>query len=554
MGLLSPRWRCIILLLCVSFHRCPLLLAGCADWRSSGYLTVKPAKLFLLGSNLTVYCHTTNGCYGAKTFLEVDGKALYTANKINCTTVMFTLVNVQTPSSVVRCKLACISYNILISGLDLNAGLPPAKPQNVRCETRRSSSLLECSWERGWETHINTNYNVSVGRENGTRILLAGTENVTIQVPCSAHDEDGKYQVNVTAYNHFGFSQSDPVSFFLKDIVIPEAPDIMQITFENSSVVALLHWNTTESLRCFTSSIRLRTGNGSWEEVEPKEPCEGQVYVHGLAPLTDYVFQMRTCHSGRKPEASCTSGSAAPPKSLCSRWSLSVAARSPGKGPSQQLLVWRIFRKLEADKLWNVTVLWKPPSPDDYSGEVQYYRIFFEHMKERNCSAALSRCTLQVPAGLPALSISAVTLYGASPPADVPLRYSGGSRTVTMEVFSADNGSSLLVSWPLLPTESGGQALHYVLEWAGVAEVEPQWERLAGDQNSTSITGTEHLPPEQSCRLRQPEWTISNNILLYFIVLEALTSEAPSRRLLARDLMSDIHIYLYIFLIYSSVF
>lgn len=198
----------------------------------------------------------------------MDGKALYTANKINCTTVMFTLVNVQTPSSVVRCKLACISYNILISGLDLNAGrmcihlstsaflsrflssyilsfllsVPPAKPQNVRCETRRSSSLLECSWERGWETHINTNYNVSVGRcggcsqcvsyhtcsitahlssvarENGTRILLAGTENVTIQVPCSAHDEDGKYQVNVTAYNHFGFSQSDPVSFFLKDI------------------------------------------------------------------------------------------------------------------------------------------------------------------------------------------------------------------------------------------------------------------------------------------------------------------------------------------------
>lgn len=70
-------------------------------------------------------------------------------------------------------------------------------------------------------------------------------------------------------------------------------------------------------------------------------------------------------------------------------------------------------------------LLLQPPSPDDYSGEVQYYKIFNEHMKEINCSAALSQCTLQVPAELQAVSISVVTLYGASPPADVPLRYSG---------------------------------------------------------------------------------------------------------------------------------
>lgn len=61
--------------------------------------------------------------------------------------------------------------------------------------------------------------NLSVARENGTRILLARVENAeTIKVPRSAHNEDDKYQLNVTAYNHFGFSQSDPVSFFLKDI------------------------------------------------------------------------------------------------------------------------------------------------------------------------------------------------------------------------------------------------------------------------------------------------------------------------------------------------
>lgn len=59
--------------------------------------------------------------------------------------------------------------------------------------------------------------NLSVTRENGTRVLFAHVEFESINVSRSAHDEDSKYQVNVTAYNHFGFSQSDPVSFWLKD-------------------------------------------------------------------------------------------------------------------------------------------------------------------------------------------------------------------------------------------------------------------------------------------------------------------------------------------------
>lgn len=184
---------------------------------------------------------------------------------------MFTLVNVQMPSSIVICKLKYDLSNLLVSGLDLNAGrrcihfstscvlltlpfilcsvlfvpVPPDKPQNIRCETWRSSRFLECSWEHGRETHLSTAYNVSVGRcggcaqclwhqralsplslqnlsvarENGTRILLVRVKRAeTVKVPRLAHDEDGKYQVNVTAYNHFGFAQSDPVSFCLKDM------------------------------------------------------------------------------------------------------------------------------------------------------------------------------------------------------------------------------------------------------------------------------------------------------------------------------------------------
>lgn len=193
----------------------------------------------------------------------------------------------------------------------------------------------------------------------------------------------------------------------------------MRITFENVPEVALLQWNTTESSTNLTSSIWLRTGTSNW--VQPrfgggpdvevngwsdlklcvfqeagvaKEFGEGWVHVYGLTPLTRYEFQMRSCHSGRTPDPSCANSSSATQTSLCSRWSNSVWARSPGKGkpitlkakynilmwefeiihkadslslgPSQQLLVWRIFRNLGADELWNVTVLWKVTWPSFY--------------------------------------------------------------------------------------------------------------------------------------------------------------------------------------------
>lgn len=66
-----------------------------------------------------------------------------------------------------------------------------------------------------------------------------------------------------------------------------------------------------------------------------------------------------------------------------------------------------------------------PPPPGDYSKDVQYYKIFAENMEERIYRADLRQCTFQVPAGLQAVSVSAVTLYGTSPPANVSLRHSG---------------------------------------------------------------------------------------------------------------------------------
>lgn len=129
-------------------------------------------------------------------------------------------------------------------------------------------------------------------------------------------------------------------------------------------------------------------------------------------------------------------------------------------GPYQQLHAWRMLGSVRTNSLRSVTVLWKvtpdekannilsgwcwkvnpkvmdgflpqPPSPEDFSGELQHYKIFWgsDQKQEVTCHAALSQCLVEVPAEVQALSVSAITSYGASPPAEVSLRHSGTQNT-----------------------------------------------------------------------------------------------------------------------------
>lgn len=76
----------------------------------------------------------------------------------------------------------------------------------------------------------------------------------------------------------------------------------------------------------------------------------------------------------------------------------------------------------------NNTTSPQPPSVEDYSGKVQQYKVWTDQKQEFSCPAASNKCTVKVSEVAQALSISAVTLYGASPPADLPLKHSGSHR------------------------------------------------------------------------------------------------------------------------------
>ncbi|XP_045897605.1 interleukin-23 receptor-like isoform X2 [Micropterus dolomieu] len=290
MNLYSTIWR-FIMILHFSIKGWPLLPASCQQLNRHGHVTVEPSPLFLIGSNLTVYCRI-NKCELGDISLVLNNKPVAPGKRVNCTMMIFNLVNVRIPKSTVVCKLTMK----IVDGKDLHGGLPPDKPENVICETTRSSDFTNCSWERGQETYLPTTYNVTVNSENGTQILShQKQESEKITIPRAKIDENTKYQLIITAYNHFGASQSDPFILCVKDIVIPETPRLMHIEFGNDSTGAMLHWKSTESSDHLRSYVRLRTENGFWRAVEGTELSKGLIQMVGLRPLTEYEFQMRTC-------------------------------------------------------------------------------------------------------------------------------------------------------------------------------------------------------------------------------------------------------------------
>lgn len=506
---------------CVCLFRTdfPLLHVGCQRAITSGYLTAEPAPLFLMGSNLTVYCHTDKCDRSSKISMKLNGKPVDKWERINCTTVKFHLPSIWIPLSAAICWQTSDYMTKLVDGLDLLAGLPPDKPDTITCETARSSSLINCSWTRGQETYLPTLYNISVNRENGSQIRLfqiQGADKITI--PRRMLDENTTYLIIITASNHFGTSQSDPVVLRVKDIVIPESPIIMKIEFQSNSVAAILQWKSNESSVHLRPHVKLRTNNTSWEMRAGVELSKNLIRTDNLTHLTEYEFQMKICNTA--PELTRTNASSITARKalLCSKWSPSMRKTSPGKGPSQQLQVWRKVERQGTDGQRNVTVLWKPLPPEDFSGKVIEYDIFLDNgQKLKTCAAEYFQCAVQLPAEVSSLSISAVTTYGKSPPADVILKQSGVPGSPLIKWSPTADDSAVFVSWSWTtgnyPLKQEEELQYYVMEWTNVPGKGLWWQKLPKDLNSTSITG---LTPG-----------VRYNISLYAVTTRGVSAPSP---------------------------
>ncbi|KAK7889211.1 hypothetical protein WMY93_024771 [Mugilogobius chulae] len=110
------------------------------------------------------------------------------------------------------------------------------------------------------------------------------------------------------------------------------------------------------------------------------------------------------------------------------------------------------------------TIRKKPPPPHDYSGEIHRYEIFFV------------MCSARVPLLQP-ISVTAVTSYGTSPPAAVPLAQSDTPGPVLKAVTASLNGSAVTVSW--IHSEQNQEVLSYIAEWSTLPPTALDWKTVA---------------------------------------------------------------------------
>ncbi|XP_061894787.1 interleukin-23 receptor [Entelurus aequoreus] len=535
-------WRVTMaLLLGLLLTRRDLLLGSCQTFdHSLGAVSVEPSQRFELGSDLTVFCHISACKQRYQISLELNSQPVALWKREKCSPAIFRLSKVTLPRFSLLCLLKRDNpLPRVVGGVDLIGGRPPDKPLNLTCVTTRRWEQVECSWRRGRDTHVATSCNVSFSRENSsTQHLGCSPDQQHLILPPTLLAGNTSNQLIVTAHNEFGRVQSDPFVFTLHDIVVPQSPVIQHIHFKKNSsrLAAILRWNTSERVQHLQASVRRRRTDASWDVSQVTRLDGDEVQVDGLEPLVDYEFQMMLCDSAPYVDAG--------QRSRCSKWSPSMTMRSPGKGPSKPLSVWRVLTNQQSGSLRKVTLLWKAPPPDDYSGQVECYRISLgqDSKQEVRCNASLTQCDLQVHHDISALSLSVNTTFGTSPPAHLPLTLSGDSSPPLRLMGPALNSSKVLVSWagpelgselkpelgselgselkpelgselgselkpelgselgselkPELGSELGSElkpegadVKFYVVEWTSVPEDKMHWQEVTADEKHLIVTG-----------------------------------------------------------------
>lgn len=86
------------------------------------YLHIKFMKMCEGCYSLLFRCSNVTFFYRSKVFLVLNGETVPHVEKVNSTTMMYHLVNVQKPLSIVHCKLQSDSWNDIVGGLDLQGG------------------------------------------------------------------------------------------------------------------------------------------------------------------------------------------------------------------------------------------------------------------------------------------------------------------------------------------------------------------------------------------------------------------------------------------------
>uniref|UniRef100_A0A2K5EDL2 Interleukin-12 receptor subunit beta-2 n=1 Tax=Aotus nancymaae TaxID=37293 RepID=A0A2K5EDL2_AOTNA len=503
-----------------------LLIKAKIDECRRGDVTVKPSRVILLGSTVNISCtlKPRQGClndsrHNKLILYKFDRRInFHHGHSLNSQ-----VTGLPLGTTLFVCKLACInSDEIQICGAEILVGVVPEQPQNLSCIQKGEQGTVACTWDRGRDTHLYTQYTLQ----------LSGPKNLTWQKQCKDHycdyldfginltpeSPESNFTAKVTAVNSLGSSSSFPSTFTFLDIVRPLPPWDIRINFQKASVSrCTLYWRD-EGL-VLLNRLRYRPSNSRLWNMVNVTKAKGRHDLLYLKPFTEYEFQISS-------KLHLCKGS-------WSDWSESLRAQTPEEEPTGMLDVWYMKRHIDYSRQ-QISLFWKNLSISEARGKILHYEVTLQELTggkavTQNITGHTSWSTVIPRTGSWTVAVSAANSKGSSLPTRINITNLCGAGLLAPRQVSANSEGKdgIRVIWQP-PRKAPSAVQEYVVEWRelhpkGDTRVPLNWLRSPPSNVSALISEIPYRVSQNSHPINslQPRVT-------YVLWMTALTAAGES--------------------------
>ncbi|PWA20704.1 hypothetical protein CCH79_00011518, partial [Gambusia affinis] len=381
----------------------------------------------------------------------------------------------------------------VVTGVEIRAGYPPEKPQNLSCQTNFSSpSSLNCEWEPGqWDTHLPTKYTL----HTEIRDL---NENYTYELPPEVHHYSiprnefvlySDIKIYVKAENDLGVATSGPLIFDPLQAAKFDQPSIENVDVEPKRLGCLkLKWRMSQQQSWMLHNqlsleVRLKTADSDQMSDPPilvrqVRPSKAVTECCRLLHGTRYLAQIRVRYYMQGP---------------WSEWSSSKSGVTLETAPTGRLNSWMKVSRNHTSKNLDIQLFWKPSKQFRANGQNLTYVVLKPNphgKRERMCSTNEKWCAFQLSGRVRKVYLSAVNSVGESPLTEIRI-YKPRAHTAVMDVTAVPHDDkSFLVQWTAEVTLG---LTDYVVEWKPLLNLDLshiRFEIVNKNQSSLIITGS----------------------------------------------------------------
>ncbi|KAM4872674.1 interleukin-12 receptor subunit beta-2 [Thomomys bottae] len=468
-----------------------LLIQANIDVCPKGDVTALPSRVISLGSAVNISCSLKNNSSAHKLILYRSNREI-ASHRGDSVSVQVTHLPLGTTLFV--CKLASAHRaESRVCGVVVSVGVVPEQPQNLSCEQKGEHGTVACTWSRGRDTHLYTEYTLQLNgpknltwqkqcRENYCEWLDLGV-NLTPELP------EPTFTAKVTVTNSLGNSSSRLSTFTFSDIVRPLPPWDIRTNFPSaSSSRCTLQWKDEDWV--LLNRLRYRPYSSKFWTMVNVTNARGKHDLLDLKPFTEYEFQISS-------KLHLYKGS-------WSGWSESLRIQTPEAEPTGTLEVWYMKQHISHNRQ-QISVFWKNLSVSEARGQILYYQVTLQEVTGKKITLQNitdhTSWTCVIPrTGTWTVAVSAANSRGSSLPTHIKIMdlcNTGSLAPREVSVNSEETQRAIVVAWQP-PKKATSAVQEYVLEWKSLhpeASMQPPLNWLRVPSYNMSALITENIKP-----------------------------------------------------------